>query len=140
FFDGVAETLKSKALGGCCGCFCHIRQAHEEVKGLLKTEGGRRIVEAQFGLTPERILEHEENRAFWIRNGLLGMDPATNDPECRENLCNIKNFLIKRFANSSRLTQMRIVPSRSSLRLLGQMYAEVDTLRGTPTTDQSMKH
>jgi hypothetical protein len=88
----VASSLAAEIIGGSQQCLDVIRQGHEAIGELLKTDEGRRQLEVQFSLCTSGSLDDEGNREQFAGDGVVYIPAQSNDPSCSTPYCDIESI------------------------------------------------
>mmetsp|Transcript_5464 Transcript_5464/g.13044 ORF Transcript_5464/g.13044 Transcript_5464/m.13044 type:complete len:571 (-) Transcript_5464:204-1916(-) len=90
--NGVASALANTAVGGSANCASTVRDGHAELLLALRTEEGRRDLEASFNLCEKGALDTRTLALAWAGGGAIFVGAQSSNPGCSDPACDIRTI------------------------------------------------
>jgi len=90
---GAAYAVEHEKVGGSLSCQQAIAVGHAQIRGLFATADGREFLAELFHQKPEYFLD-KKNQYDFAGQGVADFPAQSNDPACREPMCNIARICV----------------------------------------------
>ncbi|KAF4663624.1 Thymus-specific serine protease [Perkinsus chesapeaki] len=108
YVEVIAEDLKNPRLEGSSECLTAITAAHAKIGEMFGSKEGRQQLETMFGLVSGDLDDPAVRTDFSYLGQLLGINLQYNDPQCKDDYCNIEK-ICKRFAEGTESPLIKLI-------------------------------